>query len=54
LLEDFAPLDDHRASAAYRMETAQALLARALTEIAGTRTSDTRIVGWREVEAHAV
>ncbi|CAN5436560.1 xanthine dehydrogenase small subunit [soil metagenome] len=53
LLRDFKPLDDHRASAAYRMETAQALLTRALTEIAGVPSQDTRIVGWREANADA-
>lgn len=50
---DFSPLDDHRASAAYRRETAQALLGKALFEIAGTPTRRTRLVGQREEALHA-
>jgi len=49
LREDFTPLDDHRASARYRTETAHALLGKALIEAAGTASSRTRIVGRREV-----
>jgi xanthine dehydrogenase small subunit len=49
LREDFSPIDDHRATAAYRLETAQALLIKALTEVAGEPTSRTRVVGHREV-----
>jgi xanthine dehydrogenase small subunit len=48
LRDDFQPLDDHRASARYRAETAHALLGKALIEAAGTSTSRTRIVGRRE------
>ena len=53
LREDFQPLDDHRASAAYRAETAHALLGKALIEAAGTPTSRTRLVGRREGLVHA-
>jgi xanthine dehydrogenase small subunit len=45
---DFMPLDDMRASAAYRLDAARALLRRALTEIGGTSTRETRVVGFRE------
>ncbi len=48
IAEDFAPIDDHRASAAYRIETATALLTKALTEMAGALTRNTRITGHRE------
>jgi xanthine dehydrogenase small subunit len=48
LAQDFAPIDDVRASAAYRLDAARALLRRALTEIGGTPTHQTRIVGIRE------
>ncbi|SHF90956.1 xanthine dehydrogenase small subunit [Kaistia soli DSM 19436] len=53
LREDYAPLDDHRASAAYRAEIAHALLGKALLEAAGTSTARTRIVGRREEAADA-
>jgi len=49
---DFAPITDHRASAGYRMKIAQALLRKALAEIAGAPSRTTRVIGWRE-EAHA-
>jgi xanthine dehydrogenase small subunit len=49
---DFAPITDHRASAGYRMKVAQALLRKALAEIAGAPSRVTRVVGWRE-ELHA-
>jgi len=49
LREDFAPIDDHRASARYRSETAHALLGKALIEAAGTGSARTRVVGRREV-----
>jgi xanthine dehydrogenase small subunit len=45
---DFSPLDDLRASAAYRLDAARALLRRALTEIGGASTRATRVVGFRE------
>ena len=50
---DFSPIDDHRASAAYRMRVARSLLVKALTEVAGRPTRDTRIVGHRERPAAA-
>ena len=50
LAEDFSPIDDHRASAVYRMRVARSLLLKALAEIAGRPTSETRITGFREQE----
>ena len=52
LRADFHPIDDHRASARYRIETAHALLGKALIEAAGTASSRTRVLGHREKEAH--
>ena len=52
LREDFKPIDDHRASARYRQETAQALLGKALIEASGTTSTRTRVVGHREKESH--
>jgi xanthine dehydrogenase small subunit len=49
LTEDFQPIDDLRASAAYRLDVARALLRKALTEIGGTATRQTRLVGFREL-----
>ena len=46
--EDFAPISDMRASAGYRNDVARALLRKALTEVGGTKTRHTRIVGVRE------
>lgn len=46
--DDFQPMDDHRASADYRLETARALLEKALIEINGSRTDTTRIRGHRD------
>jgi xanthine dehydrogenase small subunit len=46
--DDYAPISDMRASSAYRMETAKALLAKALVECAGAPTSRTRVIGRRE------
>jgi xanthine dehydrogenase small subunit len=43
LAADFAPITDHRASAGYRMTVTQALLRKALTEIAGTPAHATRV-----------
>jgi xanthine dehydrogenase small subunit len=54
LRDDFKPLDDHRASARYRTETAHALLGKALIEAAGTATTRTRIVGQRERQIDGV
>jgi xanthine dehydrogenase small subunit len=45
---DFTPITDQRASAAYRGAIARALLRKALIEIGGTPTRNTRIVGLRE------
>ena len=50
LSEDFSPIDDHRASAVYRLRVARSLLLKAVTEIAGRPTSETRIIGLRERE----
>ncbi len=52
LREDFHPIDDHRASARYRIETAHALLGKALIEASGTASTRTRVVGHREKEVH--
>ena len=48
LAGDFSPIDDHRASAAYRMRVARSLLVKALAEIAGRSTTETRVTGIRE------
>jgi xanthine dehydrogenase small subunit len=48
LADDFKPIDDLRASAAYRLDAARALLRKALTEIGGAPTRQTRITGFRE------
>lgn len=53
MAEDFTPLSDMRASASYRMETARALLAKALVESAGAPTNRTRVFGRREGEVTA-
>ena len=45
LERDFAPIDDMRASAAYRMQVCKALLAKALLEARGTPSSETRVIG---------
>jgi xanthine dehydrogenase small subunit len=47
LAEDFSPIDDMRASAAYRLQAARALLEKALTEASGRKSQDTRVVGIR-------
>ena len=52
LREDFKPIDDHRATARYRMETAHALLGKALIEASGTASTRTRVIGHREKEIH--
>ncbi len=46
LAQDYQPIADMRASAAYRMEVAQGLLRKALLEIAGA-AADTRVTGQR-------
>ena len=46
--DDFKPLSDMRASAAYRLDVARALVMKALVEVAGAATSETRLVGRRE------
>jgi xanthine dehydrogenase small subunit len=48
LSEDFQPISDMRASAEYRREVAQALLHKALIEVAGADTAATRLIGARE------
>ena len=49
LASDFRPIDDMRASARYRLETAQALLRKALHEAGGEASAATRLVGLRPV-----
>ena len=51
LASDFRPIDDMRASARYRLETAQALLRKALHEAGGEVSAATRLVGLRPGEA---
>ena len=48
LARDLTPITDQRASAAYRGDVARALLRKALIEVGGTTTRNTRIVGIRE------
>jgi xanthine dehydrogenase small subunit len=48
LRSDFTPITDQRASAAYRGDVARALLRKALVEVGGTSTQNTRVVGIRE------
>ena len=48
LLTDFTPMTDMRASAEYRMETARALLAKALMEMSGTAPEQVRVLAKRE------
>jgi xanthine dehydrogenase small subunit len=43
-LNDYAPIDDMRASAAYRLEAANALLRKALLEVGGLSQSQTRVM----------
>ena len=49
LAQDFQPISDMRASAAYRIAVAQGLLRKALMEVAGA--SATRVVGTRKAVA---
>ena len=51
LADDFSPIDDHRASAAYRMRVARSLLSKALAEVAGRPSTETRVAGVREPAA---
>ncbi len=51
LQEDYQPIGDMRASADYRMEMAEVMLSKALTEIVAGQTSATRVAGHREVVA---
>jgi xanthine dehydrogenase small subunit len=46
---DFSPLDDHRASAAYRLTVARNLVVKALVEVAGAPSTITRVAGFREM-----
>ncbi len=48
LASDFSPIDDHRASARYRLRVAGALVLKALSEIAGRTSRETRVRGCRE------
>ncbi len=48
LEKDFKPIGDMRASAEYRMQTAKALALKALTEVAGKESTQTRVRGHRE------
>jgi xanthine dehydrogenase small subunit len=48
IARDYQPLDDHRASAAYRATVARNLLFKALSETASGQTRATRIIGRRE------
>lgn len=47
LEQDYQPITDMRASADYRMQTARALLQKAVIEAAGNTTATTRVVGIR-------
>ena len=48
LAADFTPIDDHRASASYRQRVAGALVLKALREIAGSPSEETRVRGHRQ------
>jgi xanthine dehydrogenase small subunit len=48
LADDFSPITDQRASAAYRRDVARGLLLKALIEIAGKSSAHTRVVDRRE------
>ncbi len=48
LAADFSPIDDHRASARYRLRVAGALVLKALREIAGSPSWETRVRGRRQ------
>lgn len=51
LEQDFEPITDMRASAAYRMRVARNLFVKALGEIASGETRNSRVTGWREQAA---
>ncbi|NNE21198.1 MAG: xanthine dehydrogenase small subunit [Rhizobiales bacterium] len=51
---DFSPIDDMRASSDYRRETAKSLLMKALIEVAGEASSNTRVTGVRGGELESV
>ncbi len=51
LAQDYQPIDDMRASAAYRLATAQALLVKALHEMNGRGSASMRLMGLRLEEA---
>jgi xanthine dehydrogenase small subunit len=48
IARDYQPLDDHRASAAYRSTVARNLVFKALSETASGETRATRIIGQRD------
>ena len=50
LSDDFSPIDDLRASAVYRMQSARAMLAKARIEIFTGASDTTRVVGIRPPE----
>ncbi|MDX5593884.1 xanthine dehydrogenase small subunit [Pseudovibrio sp. SPO723] len=54
LESDFTPLTDMRASNTYRMDVAKALLTKALLEVGGSTTTQTRVTGHREREVRDV
>jgi xanthine dehydrogenase small subunit len=47
--DDFSPAGDARASAAYRLACARALLLKALNEVRGADSATTRVTRSREV-----
>jgi xanthine dehydrogenase small subunit len=47
LARDYTPIDDMRASAVYRMQTAQALLLKAMHEAGGAASASMRVIGHR-------
>ncbi len=51
LHDDYQPISDMRASAAYRVDMAKALLCKALMEVGSGRSRDTRLSGLREEAA---
>jgi xanthine dehydrogenase small subunit len=51
LAKDYRPIDDMRASAAYRLATAQALLVKARHEMNGRGGASMRLTGQRPGEA---